>query len=606
MERGRRPDSVDDGEDITGRVFGGASRLIHATDDDPSFQIIADSAPVPMWVTRLDRRRSFVNRAYTDFLGVSYDEAVDFDWRQIIHPDDAAQVLAQSIAGEASLKPFSLYGRYKRFDGEWRWLHSISHPRWDTAGNHTGFIGVAHDITEAKEAEIALADREEQLSAFVNQTMAGFAQVDLEGVFTLVNDRFCEIAGRSREELMRLKMQDITHPDDLPANIPLFERAVKHGTPYAHEKRYIRGDGSIVWVHNSVAVVRKANGTPYGVLAISLDVSARKRSDAELHKAAESVRLAIEGAGMATWEIDLRTMEGPWSPNRFDILGYPRAKSGRGPFTDWVAVIHPEDLERTRGAVENCFDKGIPFEIEYRILRADNGEEHWLRSHGSRIAGADGQSDRFVGVSFDITEQKRDEMRRQLLVDELNHRVKNTLAIVQSIAQQSLGDGASIDEARGKFESRLQALAAAHNLLMRSHWQATPLRQLIVDTLASHAAPEKVRIEGPELVIGPKAAVMLALAINELATNALKYGAFSTPEGRVDILWSIIPDGRQFRLEWRESDGPPVSVPERRSFGTRMIERGLAAEFQGEVSLSFERSGLVCTLVAPTQALADG
>lgn len=584
----------------------GEGRVIQATDDDPSFQIIADSAPVPMWVTRLDRKRSFVNRAYTDFLGVSYEQAVDFDWRQIIHPEDMAQVLAQSIAGESSLKPFSLFGRYKRFDGEWRWLHSISHPRWDADGEHTGFIGVAHDITEAKEAQVALADREEQLSAFVNQTMAGFAQVDLEGVFTLVNDRFCEIAGRSREELMRLRMQDITHPDDLPANIPLFERAVGDGTPYAHEKRYIRGDGSIIWVHNSVAVVRKANGTPYGVLAISLDVSARKQSDAELHKAAESVRLAIEGAGMATWELDLRTMEGPWSPNRFDILGYPRAKSGRGPFVDWLAVIHPDDLNRARTAAENCFDRGIPFEIEYRILRADNGEEHWLRSHGSRILGADGQSDRFVGVSFEITEQKRAEMRRQLLVDELNHRVKNTLAIVQSIAQQSLGDGASIDAARIKFENRLQALASAHNLLMRSHWQATPLRQLVIDTLASHASSEKISIEGPDLVIGPKAAVMLALAINELATNALKYGAFSTAEGHVDIRWTTMPDTQQFQLEWIERDGPVVKTPECRSFGTRMIERGLAAEFQGEVSLSFRPSGLICTLVAPLSALSNG
>ena len=137
--------------------------------------------------------------------------------------------MQQSIAGEASLETFDLEGRYRNVKGEWRWLHSTSSPRRDAQGRHIGFIGVAHDITEAKEAELSLREREAQLSAFINQSTAGFSQVDMTGRFTLVNDRFCEIAGWSRDELMEMGMLDITHPDDRGANAPLFERAVREG-----------------------------------------------------------------------------------------------------------------------------------------------------------------------------------------------------------------------------------------------------------------------------------------------------------------------------------------------------------------------------------------
>jgi PAS domain S-box-containing protein len=692
------------------------------------FNLIADSAPVPIWVTRLDRRRDFVNRAYVDFLGVTYQEAVDFDWRTILHPEDAARVLKESIAGETSLKTFAMEARYRRKDGAWRWLHSVSQPRWDVAGAHIGFIGVAHDITDAKEAEHAIREREEQLSAFIKQTTAGFGQVDLDGRFTLVNERFCEITGRTSDELMQLTLRDITHPDDLPRNIGLFERAVRDGTPYTHEKRYLRPDGSTVWVNNSVAVIGKPDGAPYGVLAVTLDVTARRESESALRKSEESVRLAIEGAGMATWELDLETMDGLWSPNRFDLLGYPRSPSGRGTFDDWLSRIHPDDLTVVREAVQRCFAKGAPFAIEYRILRADTGKIRWLQSHGSRIDSGDDRLSRFVGVSFDVTERKRAEeelrdsearfrtifeeandylitsdlqqhitscnpavltalgyeldevlgrsfaeflapdqfrqttemlskklrdggttrhtitvrrrdghelvweissrltldeqgrpaslhaigrdvtearraqVHQQLLIDELNHRVKNTLAIVQGIAQQTFKDGVDAAKVRPVFEGRLHALSAAHNLLTREHWTAVSLARVIGDAVAPHDGAQGLfEIAGPDIPIPPKTAISLALAIHELATNAVKHGALSQASGRVAITWQVGADGtgERLRLCWQESGGPLVTTPERRGFGTRMIERGLSAELGGKATIEFAPAGLQCRVDAP-------
>ena len=702
-----------------------------ASEDE--FRAIADSTPVPIWVTRLDRKRSFVNLAYAAFVGVPYAEALDFDWRSIIHPEDAPRLLAQSVAGEASMATFELEGRYRSARGEWRWLHSTSSPRFDAQGRHVGFIGVAHDVTEAKEAELSLREREAQLSAFINQATAGFGQVDLQGRFTLVNQRFCDIAGWSRDELMGMTMLDITHPDDRGRNLPLFERAVRDGTPYTHEKRYIRKDGGIVWVSNSVSVIRRPSGAPIGILAVSLDVTQRRESEARLQKSEESLRLATGSAGMATWELDLDTMEGEWSPNRFDLLGLPRRDPSRGSFADWLERVHPQDRDRARAAALRCFDDGVPYTIEYRILRADSGEERWLQSHGNRIDYADGRPSRFVGVSLDITDRKRaeeelrasearfrtifeqandfllttnldnvitsvnpailttlgyredeivgrtiadfmdadqyaasmaafekklreggttrfsvtvrardgrplvweinsqltvDEQGRpvalhaigrdmtearraeahlRLLIDELNHRVKNMLAIVQGIAQQSFRDDADPAVARRAFGGRLAALSEAHNLLTREHWSAVSMTQIIGDAVAPHGGHEgRFEIEGPDLQIMPKTAISLALAIHELATNAVKHGALSAPEGRVSIRWSRedAPTGPRLALTWAEHGGPAVHQPSRRGFGTRMIERGLAAELAGTVRIAFQPEGLVCTVDAPLPEVA--
>jgi PAS domain S-box-containing protein len=141
-------------------------------ESDERFRLIADSAPVPMWVTKLDRTRSFANRAYLDFLGLPFDQAIAYDWRQALHPDDLARILQEQIAGETSLQPFALEARYRRADGQWRWLRSESQPRWDATGRHVGFIGVAHDVTAAKQAEIELRRVNETLEQRIRERTA--------------------------------------------------------------------------------------------------------------------------------------------------------------------------------------------------------------------------------------------------------------------------------------------------------------------------------------------------------------------------------------------------------------------------------------------------
>src|SRR3954469_14290345 len=154
--------------DVTDRML--AQETLRESEE--RFRLIANSAPVPMWVTKLDRTRSFANQAYVDFLGLPFEQAIVFDWRKALHPEDLPRILQDQVAGESSLKPFVLEARYRRADGEWRWLRSESQPRWDPTGKHIGFIGIAHDITAAKHAEIELRRMNEVLEQRIAQRTA--------------------------------------------------------------------------------------------------------------------------------------------------------------------------------------------------------------------------------------------------------------------------------------------------------------------------------------------------------------------------------------------------------------------------------------------------
>lgn len=199
----------------------------------------------------------------------------------------------------------------------------------------------------------------------------------------------------------------------------------------------------------------------------------------------------------------------------------------------------------------------------------------------------------------DLIERTQAEERRKLLVNELNHRVKNTLAVVQAIAQQTFGGTDMPEEAREAFAGRLKALASTHDLLTRTHWESTDLRDLVRDALSACGVTDRASVQGPPLRLGSSTAVTFAMALHELCTNAIKYGALSDESGRVSIRWSTGDGDRRFHFEWRESDGPEVSAPGRRGFGSRLVERALARDLKGESQLTFENEGVRFTIDAP-------
>jgi two-component sensor histidine kinase len=204
--------------------------------------------------------------------------------------------------------------------------------------------------------------------------------------------------------------------------------------------------------------------------------------------------------------------------------------------------------------------------------------------------------------SWAAVERARAEQHQLLLINELNHRVKNTLASVQGIAFQTLRGEVSLAEARARFEARLMALSAAHNLLTEETWGGASLERVVSDAI-EHLAGEAGRFDvaGEPLRLAPRAALALAMALHELGTNAAKYGALSVEGGRVSIAWT--QSGDRLQLQWSETGGPPVVPPTRRGFGSRLIERGLAADLGGVASLRFDPGGLRCDIRASLAAI---
>jgi two-component sensor histidine kinase len=204
-------------------------------------------------------------------------------------------------------------------------------------------------------------------------------------------------------------------------------------------------------------------------------------------------------------------------------------------------------------------------------------------------------------MSADVTERRRTDEHLRMVVNELNHRVRNNLAMVQSIAMQTFRRADDPEQAATRFTERLVALARANDLLTGERWTGVDLKGVLREAVSSHSEdPHGLVLDGPDVEVSAKSALALTLAAHELATNATKYGAWSVLDGTVTITWSLrtAPDGRILCVEWKERGGPIVEAPAKRGFGSRLIERGLAAELDGKVVMDFQPEGLVCRIEA--------
>jgi PAS domain S-box-containing protein len=260
--------------------------------------------------------------------------------------------------------------------------------------------------------------------------------------------------------------------------------------------------------------------------------------------------------------------------------------------------------DESRSDVERALRRALAGEASaFRALcPTAKGDPRWWDTTVSPILD-EGRVIRVLATSRDVTGEMRSEAHRQLLVNELNHRVKNTLATIQSIASQSLRN-AGVDLAvRGAFEGRLMAIAATHNVLTDENWSAASLRQIIDGSVMPYRAnPGQLTISGDDLRVSPKPAVVMALAFHELAINALKYGALSVAGGHVDIHWSV-EGGDRLNIDWTEQGGPAVRPPERRGFGSRIVELALPGELGGQVDVDYRAEGLHCRISSPLSAL---
>jgi two-component sensor histidine kinase/PAS domain-containing protein len=305
--------------------------------------------------------------------------------------------------------------------------------------------------------------------------------------------------------------------------------------------------------------------------------------------------LAMAASRMGTWRYTLVDNVCVYDENAQRLYGLTEARFVHDQ-EGVKAKFHPDDLEHMWTRVAQALDPQGDgrYDAEYRIRLPDGGWR-WLSAWGLTEFDGDGPERKPVaiaGASRDLTERKRAEELQRLLNDELNHRVKNTLAMVQAIAAQTLRSAPDLASAHKALDDRILSMAKAHDLLTARAWTGADLQDVVARTLDAFT-PAHVTISGAGINVPPKHALSLSLALHELATNATKYGALSRPEGHVRVRWWM-EDGT-LRLDWEETGGPPVAPPTRNGFGSRLLEQ-LLHELNGEARLNYDPKGVRCTL----------
>ena len=374
-----------------------------------------------------------------------------------------------------------------------------------------------------------------------------------------------------------------------------------------HERWAVRRDGTRFWASGEMMRLNGDDGEPVGFLKILRDRSERKDAELRLKHSDARTRMALEATDLGTWEA---------VPSLGLVDGDARARElldheDDGPIdyqSQFLKRIHPshrEIVDRHLRDALSATGTGL-IDAEYRMSDSREGVPRWVHSR-ARVVKDTGERLRLVGTMRDVTAEKAAEAQRKLLSEELQHRVKNTLAVVQSIVSQSLRTVSTPDEARDAITSRLQTLAQAHDVLTRTSWAAAPILEIIDGAVLAHGSLDgRIRTAGPLLHLKPRSALALSMVFHELCTNAIKYGALSEPGGHVVIDWSVTGgrDDQILHLSWSEHGGPPVVSPSRRGFGSRLIQTSVTGDL-GTTVLDFASAGVRWTLTARLAAIQE-
>lgn len=318
-------------------------------------------------------------------------------------------------------------------------------------------------------------------------------------------------------------------------------------------------------------------------------------STVQLRQAEQLRSLALAAGQMGSWEWDLVRGVTTWDQGQHEIFGVD-PKTFVPTSSSVAALIHKDDLSGLLGALRGVSVGAETFQTEFRARRP-NGEERWCIGVAAASFDESARLVRVCGVTVDITDRKRAEERQMLLAEEVDHRARNVVAVIQAIMR--LTRSQSIDEYIGTLDGRIRALSTAHKLLAKARWEGADLDRLVNEEVAPYRGREtdQIDIEGPEVLLPPAMAQTLALGLHELVTNAAKYGALSTNAGRIRIEWAIRQEW--LTLTWSELHGPTVKPPSRDGYGTRVIKGGIEGQLGGRTEFEWRPDGLRCTLSVP-------
>jgi PAS domain S-box-containing protein len=322
-------------------------------------------------------------------------------------------------------------------------------------------------------------------------------------------------------------------------------------------------------------------------------------SNARLLESEQQLRLATEAAEIGLWDVDKVTDTLFWPPRVKGMFGI--SPDVPVSLADFYAGLHPDDKETTVAAFDGACDpqKRALYDVEYRAVGKEDGVIRWIAAKGRAVFDAEGKCVRVIGTALDISKRKEAEERQVLLAREVDHRARNALAVIQSIIR--LTRAKTVDDYVQAIEGRIKALARAHTLLSDSRWHGADLATLVTEELAPYRGGDKITIRGPDISLQPATAQGLALALHELATNAAKHGALSSPGGKITLEWELQSDA--LALNWAENGGPGIAAPSSRSFGLKVIVASIEQQLGGKAAFDWDPKGLRCAFSIPRSEL---
>ncbi|HMR33998.1 MAG TPA: PAS domain S-box protein [Geminicoccaceae bacterium] len=573
-----------------------------------------------------------------------------FGWSEaemLGHPAHMIFTVEDVAAGvpEAEMRTALAEGRagddrwQRRKDGTRFWANGSMVPLRTAVGEQLGFLKILTDRTEQRRMSETLRIAEDRLQlALGASSLVGVWDWDIPGETIVADAHLAGFYGidpqRAASGAPVAEYAASIHPDERERIAAKTRRAIIGGSTFAEEFRVVGVDGTVRWIFARGRIHRGEDGRAERMPGVAVDVTERKRAEAWQHHLVELVdrvrdlgdaaqiagvaaeilgrALGVARAGIARIDEGASAVvEADWTARSLsaalgsrrpdDCLELIESASHGGVLAITDVALDP----RTRGSATRLGGLGtrallhVPFLENGRLVALvfahDDRPRLWS---AEEIAFA-----RDVGERARVyVERARAETHQRLLAGELQHRVKNTLAMVQAIVGQSLRGASSLDQARATVNDRLQVLARAYDSLMRPGQASAPIEAVVADSVRVCSGESgRVRLAGPPLALGAKPALTLSMALHELCTNAVKYGALSNDTGHVEVSWLVTQQVGEprFRLDWSEHGGPAVAPPVSRGFGSRLIESGIAGELQGEARLVFEPGGVTWRLSAP-------
>jgi PAS domain S-box-containing protein len=375
-------------------------------------RLVVDTIPTLVWSGGPEGSADFFNQRWLDYTGLSAEQALGSGWQVAIHPDDLPRILETFREALNSVKPYEVEGRFRRFDGEYRWFLFRGSPLRDRSGNVAKWYGTNTDLEERKRADEALRKSEERWRSVFENSAIGVALTDLDGRFLATNHVFQTMVDYTEEELRALRFLDVTHEDYREANSALIKELLEgKRQQFQIEKKYRRKDGSFIWVSNNVSLVPGTERVPRFIMALSEDITERKRSEQALRRSeaylAESQRLSKTGSWAYKPAAEKLIY---WSDEMLRIFGLDPRRSDLPDRQEFLRLVHPEDRDRFNERIDVAFREQADFVQDYRIVLTDGTVKH-IHAIGHPVLDETGNVVEYVGTDMDLTERKRAEQK---------------------------------------------------------------------------------------------------------------------------------------------------------------------------------------------------